>query len=92
MVINKRKESIEILYNNDVSNHQIIYNPYQYEHSEKVNFNPIEFKELYNIPEGYIDILTKWYSIKFTYPEHNLIYIRPQLGISIQIHNFRSEY
>jgi len=92
MIINNGDKAFEIKYSLDVSNHQIIYNPYQYEHSEKVNFNPKEFKEQHTIPEGYIDILTKWYSIKFTYPDHSLIFIRPQLGISIQIHNFRSEY
>ena len=92
MIINKGKNEIEISYNIDISNHHIIYNPYQYELSEKVNFNPEEIKKQYPIPEGYIDFLAKWYSIKFTYPQYNLIFIRPELGISIQIHKFRNEF
>lgn len=92
MIINKGKNQIEIDYNIDISSHHIIYNPYQYELSQKVNFNPEEIKRKYPIPEGYINFLAKWYSIKFTYPQYNLIFIRPELGISIQIHKFRNEF
>jgi mannose-6-phosphate isomerase-like protein (cupin superfamily) len=52
----------------------------------------VEFCKKYNVPGGYIDILNKWYSIKFTYPDYNLIYIKPETGISIQIHQFRDEH
>lgn len=92
MIINKGKESIEILYNNNVLDHQIIYNPYIYENSKKINFKPEQFIEKYNIPEDYIDTLPKWYSFKFTYPEYNLIFIKPEFGLSIQFHKDRNEF
>jgi len=92
MIINKGKEPIEVHYNNNVLNHQIIYNPYTYENSEKINFKPEQFIEKYNVPEDYIDTLPKWYSFKFTYPEYNLIFVRPEFGLSIQIHKDRNEF
>ena len=91
MIINNGKKKIQINYNYDISIHDIIYNPYKYEHSKKLDFDPETFKKLYNIPEGFIDVLSKWYSIKFTYPDYNLIYIKPEMGISIQVHHLRSE-
>jgi mannose-6-phosphate isomerase-like protein (cupin superfamily) len=92
MVINKSGAEIEIIYNEDVSKHEIVYDPYRYEDSEKVNFTIEDMKQVYNIPEGHIDTLPKWYSFKFTYPEYNLIFVRPELGISIQTHDLRNEY
>jgi len=91
MIINNGKAKIQINYNHDISIHDIVYNPYKYEHSKKLDFDPETFKKVYNIPEGFIDVLPKWYSIKFTYPDYNLIYIKPQMGISIQVHHLRSE-
>ena len=91
MIINNRTKKIKLEYSEDVANHEIIYNPYKYEFSNKEVFNPEIFKKDHRIPEGYIDVLTKWYSIKFTYPEYNLIYIKPEMGLSIQIHFQRSE-
>ena len=91
MIINKGKKFIEITYNRDISNHQIIYDPYKYENSEKINFKAEFFKRKYKIPEGYIDTLPKWYSFKFTYPNYNIIFVRPEFGLSIQIHRYRNE-
>ncbi len=91
MIINNGKKKIQINYNHDILIHDIIYNPYKYEHSKKLDFDPETFKKVYNIPEGFIDVLPKWYSIKFTYPDYNLIYIKPEMGISIQVHHLRSE-
>jgi len=91
MLINNRTEKIKIKFDLDISNHDIIYNPYKYERAQKVNIDPNPFINKYNVPEGFSDILSKWYSIKFTYPEHNLIYVKPEMGISIQVHKFRSE-
>ncbi|MFX0040034.1 MAG: hypothetical protein ACFFCY_11350 [Promethearchaeota archaeon] len=91
MVINNGKEVLKIKYNQDISNHKVIYNPYKFEFSKKVNLDSEFFKKRYNIPEGYIGTLPKWYSFKFTYPEHNLIFIKPEYGLSIQIHNYRNE-
>jgi mannose-6-phosphate isomerase-like protein (cupin superfamily) len=92
MIINRADKEIHIKYNLDVSQHQVIYNPYKYENAQKTQIDPVEFRKSHEVPEGYIDILPKWYSIKFTYPEYNLIFIKPEMGISFQIHRERSEY
>ena len=91
MIINNKNKKIKLKYSEDVANHEIIYNPYKYEFSNKEVFNPEIFKKDQSVPEGYIDVLTKWYSIKFTYPKYNLIFIKPEMGLSIQIHFHRSE-
>lgn len=92
MVINKGKEPVELHYNLDVSNHQILYDPYIYENSEKINFKADQFIERYSIPRNYIDTLSKWYSFKFTYPNYNLILLKPEFGLSIQTHEYRNEF
>ena len=91
MIVNIGKSSLRVSYNQDISNHITIYNPYKYEHSEKVKFKEEFFKQNYNVPNGYIDTLPKWYSFKFTYPDYNLIFIRPEMGLSIQKHKYRDE-
>ncbi len=91
MVINKKDEEINVKYSLDISRHRVIYEPYMYESSRKEIFEPIPFSKKYNVPDGYIDTLAKWYSIKFTYPDYNLIFIKSKIGISIQTHKFRSE-
>ena len=92
MIINRANVRVEIVFSEDVSNHEIIYDPYKYEHSEKQNYKVEDLKNVFEVPEGYVDTLPKWYSFKFTYPKYNLIFIRPELGISIQIHDLRNEY
>ena len=91
MLINKSDEEIEVSYSNDLSNHKTIYNPYKFEFSEKAKIDPIKFTKEFNAPNGFVDVLDKWYSIKFTYSDFSLIYIKPGIGISIQTHRFRSE-
>ncbi|MFO8020323.1 MAG: hypothetical protein R6U96_16990 [Promethearchaeia archaeon] len=91
MLINKNDEPLPIHYSEDIGTHPIIYDPYKYEQAEHKKLSADTFLEKYDIPEGYIDVLPKWYSFKFTYPEYNLIFIRPELGISFQIHQERSE-
>jgi len=91
MVINKGDEEINVKYSIDISSHIVIYEPYMYESFKKENLDPIRFSKKYNVPNGYINTLAKWYSIKFTYPDYNLIFIKPKIGISIQTHKFRSE-
>ena len=91
MVINKGDEEINVKYSIDISGHIVIYEPYMYKSSKKECFDPIRFSKKYNVPDGYTDTLAKWYSIKFTYPDYNLIFIKPKIGISIQTHKFRSE-
>ena len=76
----------------DIASHTAIYNPYLYETESHENYDPEYFVNTYDIPSGYVDVLTKWYSIKFTYPDYNLIFIRPGLGISLQSHAKREEY
>ena len=92
MVINKWDKNVSVKYSTNIANHKIIYDPYKFESSKKEKFDPTGFCKKYNVPSGYIDILNKWYSIKFTYPDYNLIYIKPEIGISIQIHQFRDEH
>ena len=92
MLLNIGDTEIEVAYSENVEELEIIYDPYKYEDSEKFDFKSEDFKGIYEIPEGYIDTLPKWYSFKFTYPEHNLIFVRPGLGISIQIHDHRNEF
>ncbi|TFF98460.1 MAG: hypothetical protein EU540_07940 [Promethearchaeota archaeon] len=91
MIINKGVKEIEIKYSYNISNHQIIYDPYRYLDLERINFKPEVFKQRYEIPDGYIDILPKWYSFKFTYPNYNLIFVKPEMGLSIQTHQLRNE-
>lgn len=91
MVVNNGKEELDIFYNQNISNHKIIYNPYKYEFSKKVNFTLEFFKSNYEIPKGFISTLPKWYSFKFTYPKYNLIFIKPEFGLSIQLHKYRTE-
>ncbi len=91
MIINKSISLLEIEYNLDISNHEIIYDPYIYENDEKMNIDPQEFIKTHKVPSGYTDILSKWYSIKFTYLDYSLLYIKPNLGISIQTHKKRNE-
>jgi mannose-6-phosphate isomerase-like protein (cupin superfamily) len=92
MIINNKKKALNIQFSEDVSAHKIIYNPYKYESSEKVNFKEDEFTKKYKIPEGYINTLPKWYSFKFSYPSFNIIFVRPEFGLSIQIHRDRKEF
>jgi mannose-6-phosphate isomerase-like protein (cupin superfamily) len=91
MVINNSKSPLKISYNDDISKHELIYDPYLFENSEKTNLNTDEILNIFSVPEGYLDVLVKWYSIKFSYMDYNLIFIKPGLGISIQIHENRSE-
>jgi len=91
MIINNSKNPIEVKYNQDISEHQIIYDPYKYEHSDKIVLKSEMFLERYKVPNNYISTLPKWYSFKFIYPNYNLIFIRPEFGLSIQIHKNRNE-
>ncbi len=91
MIINYGDIPINIQYDQDISNHRIIYNPYKYEFTQRVNFKLELFIDNYDIPKGYVSTLPKWYSFKFTYPDYNLIFIRPEFGLSVQIHKFRNE-
>ena len=91
MIINNGNNTIELSYNENISDHEIIYDPYKYTTTEKINYKLDDFKQIYSVPEGYIDTLPKWYSFKFTYDEFNLIFVKPEMGISFQIHKKRSE-
>lgn len=93
MVINRSNSDLILNYGAiDPSSHEITYEPYKFEHSEKVQVDIDTIKKIYSIPKDYIDTLPKWYSFKFTYKEYNLIFIRPQIGISWQRHELRNEH
>ena len=92
MVINSGKLDLDLSFSLDPENHKILYDPYLYEHESHKNYDPEEIKSYHQVPDGYIDILSKWYSIKFTYPDFNYIFIRPGLGISLQMHAMREEH
>jgi mannose-6-phosphate isomerase-like protein (cupin superfamily) len=91
MIINHGNNTIELSFNENISDHEIIYDPYKYTTTEKIYYKPDDFKQIYSVPEGYLDTLSKWYSFKFTYNEFNLIFVKPEMGISFQIHKKRSE-
>jgi mannose-6-phosphate isomerase-like protein (cupin superfamily) len=92
LIINKKKAAIEIQYSLDILKQDILYDPYKFENSEKINFTSEFFIEKFKIPKDYIDTLPKWYSFKFTYSEYNLIFVRPEFGLSIQTHEHRDEF
>jgi mannose-6-phosphate isomerase-like protein (cupin superfamily) len=94
MVINLSKNPITVVFHQDPEHDIILYDPYLYEKEKHIDITPESFKKdhpNFRIPDGYIDTLCKWYSIKFTYPKENYIFIKPKLGISIQSHKLRSE-
>jgi mannose-6-phosphate isomerase-like protein (cupin superfamily) len=92
MLINTMNQDFTIEFEEDPAEQSIIYDPYLMEFEDHQEFNPDEFKETHPVPDGYIDTLPKWYSIKFTYPDFNYIFVRPGLGISIQVHSMREEF
>ena len=92
MIMNNGNDDIEVNYNQNISDHEIIYDPHKYISSKEENLKLEYFKMKYEIPNGYIDTLPKWYSFKLTYPKFNLIFVRPEFGISIQTHNNRNEF
>ena len=92
MIINNGNSPLDIHYNQNISSHKILYDPYKYESSKRKNLTLKLFRKRFNIPDGYIDTLPKWYSFKFTYPDYNLIFVRPEFGLSIQVHKYRNEY
>lgn len=91
MIINNKKKALNIQFSEDISKHEIVYNPFKFESSEKINFEKEFFLSKYKIPDGYKSTLPKWYSFKFSYPNFNLIFVRPEFGLSIQIHKDRQE-
>jgi len=92
MIINNSPKELNFKFDNDISDHEVIYDPYLYEDEDHSTVDPEVFKKDHPVPDGYIDILPKWYSIKFTYPDENYIFIRPGLGISLQTHKQREEH
>ena len=91
LLVNLSSVSVTLKFSVDTDTFEVVFDPYAYEKSHYDKILPEEFTQSHSIPEGYVDILSKWYSIKFTYPKKNLIFIRPHLGISIQSHTKRTE-
>ena len=92
MVINTGTVPVTLTFNQDISSHTVLYDPYLYEKELPETVNPDEFKKNYDIPDGHVDTLAKWYSVKYTFPDFNYIFVRPGLGISIQSHKKREEH
>ncbi|MFX1574018.1 MAG: hypothetical protein ACFFB0_14825 [Promethearchaeota archaeon] len=92
MIFNHEEKPITVTYNQDISKHPIIYDPFKYEYSERIDLTPEMFFERYDIPKNYVSTLPKWYSFKFSYSNYNLIFLRPEFGLSIQIHKDRNEF
>jgi len=92
MIMNTSNSEVEVTFSEDTNQHLVLWNPYLLEKQSHVDFNPDEFKKVHPVPDGYIDTLPKWYSVKFTYPNFNYIFVRPGLGISVQIHAQREEH
>jgi hypothetical protein len=90
-IVNLSSVPITLKFEIDPLSQEILFDPYKYEEKPFDTIDPAEFIKDHPVPKGYIDILAKWYSIKFTYPNKNLIHIRPYLGISIQLHTERAE-
>jgi mannose-6-phosphate isomerase-like protein (cupin superfamily) len=91
MVMNNSSSDIIISFTVNPAEHQIIYNPYEFEYEDHSDYDPDLFKLKHPVPDGYVDTLPKWYSVKFTYPKFNYIFVRPGLGISLQTHKMREE-
>jgi mannose-6-phosphate isomerase-like protein (cupin superfamily) len=92
MLMNLSDMAVTVEFSEDIASQTVLYDPYLYEHESHVDFNPNEFKKSHPIPSGYVDTLPKWYSVKFTYPDYNYIFVRPGIGISIQTHMMREEH
>jgi mannose-6-phosphate isomerase-like protein (cupin superfamily) len=92
MIINLYNIPISLSFNKEVDKLKILYDPYLYEKDPQQDYDQEEFRKAHPVPDGFIDTLPKWYSVKFTYPEYNLIFVRPGLGISIQTHMLREEH
>lgn len=92
MISNISNSDLAVTYSLDPSIGEIIYDPYKYEHSDKIDIELEELKKFYDIPDRYVDTLPKWYSFKFTYEKYNLIFIKPNMGISWQRHEKRNEF
>jgi mannose-6-phosphate isomerase-like protein (cupin superfamily) len=73
----------------------VIYDPYLFEQNLPPEVDPAAFRDeqsVVTIPEDFTDTLAKWYSVKYSYPTYNLIFVRPGLGISFQVHARRGEH
>ncbi|MHA1727286.1 MAG: hypothetical protein ACTSWY_00980 [Promethearchaeota archaeon] len=92
MIINLGLLPVELTFSQSPESHEIIYDPYYFEDKKHLNVDPDEFKAVHLVPEGYINALPKWYSVKYTYKDYNLIFVRPSMGISIQTHKMREEH
>lgn len=71
---------------------ETIYDPYLLEFAKKEDFDAAVMQKKFGVPDGFVDTLPKWYSIKFTYPDYNFIFVRPGIGISLQSHKMRNEH
>lgn len=92
MVLNLSSAAFRLETDLPLKGQEILYDPYKYENSPQNTLDPDKVRQECSIPPGFTDILAKWYSVKFTYPDYNLICLRPGLGISLQSHQYREEH
>ncbi|MHA1730396.1 MAG: hypothetical protein ACTSU5_00545 [Promethearchaeota archaeon] len=85
---------VEVHPSREFSGDEVLYDPYLHEGRERVLVDPEKFRNEHpeEVPPGYVDTLAKWYSVKFTYPDHNRIFVLPGWGISFQKHELRTEF
>ena len=92
MVMNLTQTPLSITTDKNLSGLTVLFDPYIYEHETHENYIPDHFLDRFQIPQGYADSLAKWYSVKFTFENYNLILIRPNTGLSFQTHRMRGEH
>ena len=92
MVMNLTQIPLSVTIDHNFDDLTSLFNPYLYEQEVHKKFDPDTFLDLFHIPQGYTDTLAKWYSVKFTYENYNLILIRPGTGLSFQSHRMRAEH
>lgn len=92
MVMNLTNDVIEVETKGEESDFKLLYDPYLLEGKPHDKIDPEQIVAQFSVPSGYHDILAKWYSVKFSYPTYNLIFLRPGLGISLQTHQLREEH
>src|SRR5271157_934363 len=95
MLLNLGQDSVTFQLSPAPATDDLLYDPYLYEHAPPPDVDPDSFRQeqvAIDIPDGYVDTLAKWYSVKYSYPDYNLIFVRPGLGISFQVHARRGEH
>ncbi len=92
MIINTSHQEITMIEPDVLDLGPILYDPYRFQGQAHNLLDPADFIAKYALSPNFHSILPKWYSIKFSYDTHNLIFLHPELGLSFQTHTQREEY